>query len=355
MRKTALVSLVALYISFLISLYLLPTVNGTNVAAFTGATIDGAVLPLALPKPLRHFFSIACGRIYTITVTGNCVPGATACSAELMDSDIVIDDKLDEKTAPCVGGVFTLGLQIYCESVEHSLWDYKWTSKSVVGPAGSSGEQTAEIYVKDGSQVIPTPNRYWEIACDEFEWKKHTEITTDTVIQLYRANFWVPAYALSEPKDFINNNTLPIPSPENVPSSFSPISEAFYLGPDDVVFAKEVIVLVSYSEGEVEGLLPDTLKIFRYDSSEGMWNPVETSIDTEHGILTFNATKLGTFGFTGKTASVGGVDVPVDRFALLTLLLAPYIPYVALTSTILVATAATAVYVKRVKHRKDKQ
>jgi hypothetical protein len=45
---------------------------------------------------------------------------------------------------------------------------------------------------------------------------------------------------------------------------------------------------------------------------------------------------------------VGGVVVPVDKFALLA-------PYIALASTILVATAATAVYVKRVKRRKEKQ
>jgi hypothetical protein len=46
--------------------------------------------------------------------------------------------------------------------------------------------------------------------------------------------------------------------------------------------------------------------------------------------------------------SVGGVIVLVDKLALLA-------PYFGLASTILVATAATAIYVKRVKHRKDKQ
>ena len=42
---------------------------------------------------------------------------------------------------------------------------------------------------------------------------------------------------------------------------------------------------------------------------------------------------------------VGGFWVPVDKLTLLA-------PYIALTSTILVATAATAIYVKRVKRRK---
>ena len=45
---------------------------------------------------------------------------------------------------------------------------------------------------------------------------------------------------------------------------------------------------------------------------------------------------------------VGGVVVPVDKFGLLA-------PYIGLASTILVATAATAIYVKRVKRRKEKQ
>jgi hypothetical protein len=45
---------------------------------------------------------------------------------------------------------------------------------------------------------------------------------------------------------------------------------------------------------------------------------------------------------------VGGFTIPVDKFGLLA-------PYIGLASTILVATVATAVYVKRVKRRKEKQ
>jgi len=46
--------------------------------------------------------------------------------------------------------------------------------------------------------------------------------------------------------------------------------------------------------------------------------------------------------------TVGGFSLPVDKFSLLA-------PYIGLASTILVATVATAIYVKRVKHRKEKQ
>jgi hypothetical protein len=48
------------------------------------------------------------------------------------------------------------------------------------------------------------------------------------------------------------------------------------------------------------------------------------------------------------TTTVGGVVIPIDRLALLA-------PYIGLTSTIFVVTFATAVYVKRVKHRKEKR
>jgi hypothetical protein len=49
-----------------------------------------------------------------------------------------------------------------------------------------------------------------------------------------------------------------------------------------------------------------------------------------------------------SVGSVGGIVVPVDKFGLLA-------PYVGLASTTIIATVATALYVKRVKHRKEKQ
>jgi hypothetical protein len=45
---------------------------------------------------------------------------------------------------------------------------------------------------------------------------------------------------------------------------------------------------------------------------------------------------------------VGGIVIPVDKFALLA-------PYIGLASTIIVTAVATVIYVKRVKHRKEKQ
>ena len=53
-------------------------------------------------------------------------------------------------------------------------------------------------------------------------------------------------------------------------------------------------------------------------------------------------------GYRRGSVVVGGFTIPVDKFGLLA-------PYIGLASTILVATVATVVYVKRVKHRKEKQ
>jgi hypothetical protein len=49
-----------------------------------------------------------------------------------------------------------------------------------------------------------------------------------------------------------------------------------------------------------------------------------------------------------SNGSVGGIVIPIDKFSLLA-------PYIGLASTILVATVATAIYVKRVKRRGEKQ
>ena len=45
---------------------------------------------------------------------------------------------------------------------------------------------------------------------------------------------------------------------------------------------------------------------------------------------------------------VGGIVIPVDKFGLLT-------PYIGLASTTIIGAAATGIYFKRVKHRKEKQ
>lgn len=64
---------------------------------------------------------------------------------------------------------------------------------------------------------------------------------------------------------------------------------------------------------------------------------------------TITVTSGGTYtAHYGAAPGVGGIVIPIDNMGLLA-------PYVGLGSTILVATFATAIYVKRVKRRREKQ
>jgi hypothetical protein len=72
----------------------------------------------------------------------------------------------------------------------------------------------------------------------------------------------------------------------------------------------------------------------------GSANPISVTMDTNHTLEAVFLNRL--------LGGVGGIFVPVDKFSLLA-------PYIGLASTILVATTATGVYVKRAKRRKEKQ
>ena len=70
------------------------------------------------------------------------------------------DDRLDERTADCVGGQFTVQFRIWCEG---SLL----SQPKVTGPDAGSGEDDAEIYVDDldGPSLIPTGDGWWNFHC----------------------------------------------------------------------------------------------------------------------------------------------------------------------------------------------
>jgi hypothetical protein len=87
---------------------------------------------------------------------------------------------------------------------------------------------------------------------------------------------------------------------------------------------------------------PDTANYYVFDHWEldgnniGSANPVSITMDTNHNLH-------AVFIYSG----VGGIVIPVDKFALLA-------PYIGLTSTIIVAAVAIVVYGKHVKRRKEK-
>jgi len=84
-----------------------------------------------------------------------------------------------------------------------------------------------------------------------------------------------------------------------------------------------------------------------------LWKPTESKYIGKYNIWidrdnSGNYTEGDMVNYLKVQAPVGGVWVPVDKFVLLA-------PYIALASTILVATAAIAIYVKHVKRRNKKQ
>ncbi len=119
-----------------------------------------------------------------------------------------------------------------------------------------------------------------------------------------------------------------------------------------------VKIYVSYDVAPEEGYI--NVYTIANVSGNWIWKPADYVITPEVGkwkiTLTFISEYLHplvedtlvTIQNTIQSNPVGGVWVPVDKFALLA-------PYIGLASTILVATAATAIYVKRVKRRKKKQ
>jgi len=68
---------------------------------------------------------------------------------------------------------------------------------------------------------------------------------------------------------------------------------------------------------------------------------------TYNGVTATNSTSF-TYIYTAASSSVGGIAVRFDMLSLLA-------PYIGLIATILTATVASIVYVKRAKHRKEKQ
>jgi len=78
-----------------------------------------------------------------------------------------------------------------------------------------------------------------------------------------------------------------------------------------------------------------------YGEPYGGSNPTYVDMITDH-------TLHAVFVLSGPSPGVGGIVVPVDKFGLLA-------PYIGLASTIMVASVAAAICVKRVKRRKEKQ
>lgn len=109
---------------------------------------------------------------------------------------------------------------------------------------------------------------------------------------------------------------------------------------------------IYYTDQQVANVKVSTLKL--YSRSDSLWQQLSlTGVNATGKYVWGNITSEETtfskcFAALGTPTGVGGIVIPIDKIALLA-------PYIGLASTIAVATVATAVYVRRVKHRKEKQ
>ena len=151
-----------------------------------------------------------------------------------------------------------------------------------------------------------------------------------------------------------------VPYPFNVPLEYDAIIKAFYVVSEpDVVFSVSVYVSINYSNTDLDGgfifglqevppIEESGLQAFFFNYTSSSWKPIPSVVDTLGNTVTFNITEPLTLAIGGPAKPVGGVWVPVDKLTLLA-------SYIALALTTLFATAAIAIYVKRVKRRKEKQ
>jgi len=109
---------------------------------------------------------------------------------------------------------------------------------------------------------------------------------------------------------------------------------------------------IHYTDQQVANVDISTLKL--YTRLGNGWQQLQiTGVNTTGKYVWGNTTSQGTtlskwFAALGTTYGVGGIVIPIDKLALLA-------PYIGLASTIVAATVATAIYVKRVKRRGGKK
>lgn len=308
-RKTRIV--VPVLVSVLLTI---PGMAGADgVFSFTGADIRvrapggfglGPPTPLCLdpaacaPGEVMAF-SVPSHRDAIITVTGIPAAGAAAQSVELIDEDILFDDTLDTHAAPTPpgGAPFSITLHITC------FWD---NTLDGGGPAAharvSSGEQTAELAVEDGSTHIPKDDT-WQVSCD-----KETSTTCLPQAVCATAIQWgegvaavtIPPGGVNQATTLTMKNSLPIFNPSAVPPGFLPISEAVVISSNpSVMLTKPASVLLPYTNGEIEGYDESHLQILKFDRVTGAWNPIGFQRSDAANAFLFEISQFGIYGFAG--------------------------------------------------------
>jgi len=282
-----------------------------NVASFTSATIEqyappgGAPLPLDLdpnsPPNDATYFSIPPGGVARIRVTG-VTAGAGAAAIHAMDQDATWDDQLDLQGTGVLGAgqPFEIDVYLMCGT----------PSAEVIG----SGEQSAEIYIRDGDKRIPasqdlgggwTRLSWWRIDCDK-QTTQPLGVAGGTIHAFWGDSLQVPAGALGSPVDVQMANMYPLLHTDAVPPGSLDISEAQALEPDGLALATPATLTFHYTHEEAgENADETTLKIYRYEPLTQQWLPVPGEIvDPVNDLISVPISVFGTYGFAAAAPAV---------------------------------------------------
>jgi len=122
------------------------------------------------------------------------------------------------------------------------------------------------------------------------------------------------------------------------------VAVSFAMGWIVIQITKAILEATGVIDGYLQGWTPWLRVAFKFVFS------LASTVTYEFRVESMGDDGEWTFDFEAMPyeSAVGGFVVPVDKFGLLA-------PYVGLASTILVATVATAIYVRHVKRREEKQ
>ncbi len=208
------------------------------------------------------------------------------------------DDLLDERPIFFVGAGMPFELSLYIDCT---------AGPNEIGGFEQSGEQSAEVYVRDGAIRIPADRdlgggrqqkSWWKIDCD-----KQTSLTLGPqggqIDAPWGDSLHVPPGALSADTQIRMANMFPLAHVENVPPGSLSISEAQALEPDGLALEVPALLVFKYTQEEVgENADESTLAVYRYDAGSTQWLPLHgASVDPEQDLLSVPIAALGTYGF----------------------------------------------------------
>jgi len=296
-------------------LFLLTTARGTsagNAGTFTRATIaqlnpwippiDMDIDPNSLPHDAMTY-EIAPGRAVEIKVYGTAA-AAGAVSLKLWDDDAEelfrgSDDELDDR-----GTLFPLQpgeefvITLYCTCTDGTL---------EISGGDDSGEQSAEIFVSDGSKGIPknltlpgggTVFTSWQIQCAK-DTSQAIGPLGGSINATWGDALAFPPGALLGTTSVRMMNPLPLPSATSVPARFSSISEALTIQPDGMSYQLPAQLTFHYTREEAwETPNEHLLRALRFNPTTAAWELVAgTVVDTLNNLITLPVGGAGTYGF----------------------------------------------------------